>query len=515
MKKQVLSFNEFIFEAYRVYEAGGEKGAGGFAEALVLLKSSGASSQAMEKIGDISGISKILANKDNPAPQDEIGVEVVQMIQNLSNKRTIISKTISKVNTIAYNNVVANQVMTEGGRSNILDFIYEINLANVVNKSRVGSEDTGKGDKIKIEWEKVRSDRRWASMSSMNSTRRYKGIRDAKGRWARFLNLCASFFEQDPNVKYSGTKKNTRYLLNSGLLGNNVITDISDGIIKVEASEITYRDMFLGGRDRRNKRDTKGISNVGGDKEAVVKGYTDVDPLGAELTADEKYPTKGSSKISRTPKGYFSLVLYSLGPIKSSTDYVSFTDLEKQEKTIPQDDVSVEYTMNLDTNDSSGKPVLFSQNGSSLSQEGKNNIDLLIEQFYSIKSITVKGFASDEGTTDVNTKLCLERSAAVVKYLKEVTEWNLSTRVTDSKSVNIQPAQPENLTAAEKEKARKVYRKVQFIINGTKVKVDPQDPKTEIEITPVVGKFFIDSVDIYQTILTFEVQEKKTSRERK
>jgi outer membrane protein OmpA-like peptidoglycan-associated protein len=513
MKKQVLSFNEFIFEAYRVYEAGGE-GAGGFNEALVLLKSSGASGQAMEKIGDINGISKLLANKENTAPQDEIGEEIVQLIQNLSNKRTIISKTVSKVNTISYNNVVANQVMTEGGRTNILDFIYEINLGNVVNKSRVGSEDTGKGDKININWEKVSTSKRWASMSSMSSTRRYKNMRDAKGRWGRFFNFVASFFERDPNIKAGGGLKDTRYLLNSGLLGNNVITDISNGIIKVEPSEITHREMFMGGRNKKNARDPKGLSNVGGNKK-VVKAYTDVDPLGAELTAEEKFPTKGSSKISKTPKGYFTLVLYSLGPIKSSTDSVSFSELELQEKIVPQDDVSVEYTVNLDTNDSSGKPVLFAQNGYSLSEVGKNNIDLIIEQFYSIKSIKVIGFASDEGTDEVNADLCKKRSAEVTKYIKGVKEWNLGSRVTDAASVNIQPEQPSTLTSAQKEEARKVYRKVQLIINGTKIKLDPKDPKIEFDITPTVGKFFVDSVDIYQTILTFEVEAKKTSRERK
>ena len=60
MKKQVLSFNEFIFEAYRVYEKEGEGAAGPFMEALKLMKDSGTSADAVEKIGDIVGISKMV-----------------------------------------------------------------------------------------------------------------------------------------------------------------------------------------------------------------------------------------------------------------------------------------------------------------------------------------------------------------------------------------------------------------------------------------------------------------------
>ena len=87
---------------------------------------------------------------------------------------------------------------------------------------------------------------------------------------------------------------------------------------------------------------------------------------------------------------------------------------------------------------------------------------------------------------------------------------NLGSRVTDSASVNIQPKQASTLTGAQKEAARKPYRKVQFIINGTKVKNDPKEPKTEIELVPTVGKFNTDTVDINQIVLTFVVEQNKT-----
>ena len=510
MKKQVLSFSEFIFEAYRVYEAEGEEAAGSFMEAMKIMKDSGTSSDAIAKIGDIVGISKMVANKKNPAPQDEIGEELKQMLTNLSSSLTKISSVKSSVNTIKYGNLVANQVMVEGGdRVSILDFLYELNINNANDKSFIGADTEGKGRKKKVVWNKVQTDKRWASMSSMSTHRGMGKLKDAKGRWAKFFNYMASFFERDTNVK--DTKKDTRYLLNSGLLNNIVITDISNGVIKTEQSLITQRDMFMGGKALSGKRDAKGISNIEGDKD-VVTGYVIAKPYQAELTTQQSLPTKGSAKIEKTPKGYFTLVLYSMGAITKSTDTIPFSDLELQEKLVPQDDVSVEYTVNLDTSDASGKPVIFAQNGSSLTEVGKNNIDLLIEEFYSIKSIEVKGFASDEGTDDVNAKLCKARSAEVVKYLKGVKEWNLGSRVTDSASVNIQPKQASTLTGAQKEAARKPYRKVQFIINGTKIKNDPKEPKTEIELVPTVGKFNTDTVDINQIILTFVVEENKTSR---
>lgn len=510
MKKQVLSFNEFIFEAYRVYEAEGEEASGAFMEAMKIMKDSGTSSDAIAKIGDIVGISKMVANEENPAPQDAIGEDLKEMLTKLSTSLTKITDVKSSVNTISYTNLVANKVMLEGGnRSNILDFLYELNINNASDKSSLGAGTEGKGRKKKVVWNKVQTDKRWASMSSMSTHRGNGKLKDSKGRWAKFFNFMASFFERDARVRDS--KRDTRYLFNSGLLNNIVITEISNGIIKTEQSIITDRDMFLGGRrtNRYNTKDPKGLSNIRGDKD-VVTGFEIAKPYGTNLTPQQSKPTKGSANIEKTPVGYFTIVLYSMGAITKSTDTIPFSDLELQEKLIPQDDVSVEYTVNLDTSDAKGNPVLFAQNGYSLSEVGKNNIDLLIEEFYSIKSIVVKGFASDEGTDDVNSTLCKNRSAAVVKYLKEQTVWNLGTRVTDSASVNIQPKQPSTLTDTQKEAARKPFRKVQFIINGTKIKIDPKDPKTEFELTPTVGKFNTDTVDINQIVLTFVVEQNKT-----
>jgi outer membrane protein OmpA-like peptidoglycan-associated protein len=513
MKKQVLSFNEFIFEAYRVYEAEEEGAMGPFGEAIKLMKDSGASSDAMAKIGDIVGITNMVANTDNTKPLDRVGVELKQLMTNLSNSKIKISKTISSVNVIKYGNVVGNQVLLEGGdRVHILDFLYELNLNNANDKSSLGAKEEGKGRKKKVLWNKVQTDKRWASMSDMQTYRGMGKLKNAGGRWAQFFNFVASFFERDNRV--SDEKKDTKYLYNSGLLNNIVITDISNGVIKTEQSIITARDMFLGGRSSSGKRNPKGFSNVEGDK-GVVSGYTLAIPYKSTLTEEQTNPTKGKANINKTPKGYFTIVLYSMGEIAKSTDTIPFSDLEKQEKLIPQDDVSVEYICDLDTNDSGGKQVLFAQNGYTLSEVGKNNIDLLIEQFYSIKSIQVQGFASDEGTVDVNTALCKNRSKEVTKYLKGVTEWNLGSRVTDSASVNIQPKQLDSLTAAQKEEARKPYRKVRLLINGTKVKNDPKEPTTEIKMVPTVGSFNTDTVDINQIILTFEVEANKTTRKGK
>ena len=71
MKKQVLSFDEFVFEAYRVFE--NEKDANAFIEAVSKLDKSGISADAKALMGTISGLAKSVANKHNKTPEEDLG----------------------------------------------------------------------------------------------------------------------------------------------------------------------------------------------------------------------------------------------------------------------------------------------------------------------------------------------------------------------------------------------------------------------------------------------------------
>ena len=162
-------------------------------------------------------------------------------------------------------------------------------------------------------------------------------------------------------------------------------------------------------------------------------------------------------------------------------------------------------------NDEGGKPVLFEFDKSILKPDGKENIDNAIEQFYSIDSIEVLGFASQEGDVKNNQNLCVNRAKAVADYIKSVKDWVIpASAVIASTTSNIQPATP---VATEAD--RKTWRKVQLKIKGTIA--TPVDPKQEnyIEYIPTIGKFNPDKANIQQICLCFEVGSNDKSIEGK
>jgi len=495
MKKQVLSFNEFVFEAYnsayRIME-GDSEGVNDLIEAISKLDKAGLSADAKEKLGTLSGIAKLVTTQENPDAELNLGGKMMGILDGITNEKVEITSVTSKINTIKYDNLICGNVLlkeegSEEARTNLLDFIYLLNLNNCNQKTNIGAENGS------VRWNKVQTDRRFtASMSS------FRGGKSNK----KFANFLASFFERDSNAK--DRYKDTIYLAGSGLLGNNVITGIESGVIKLESSYATYKDMFLGGSKIKGTRDRKGFSNIKGDK-SVISGYKIALPMDAKLTDAEKFPTKGASKVKKTPKAYFTLVLYTLGNTEKSEREIPFTTIELQEKMKPSDNQIVEYTMDMFTNDVNNKPVLFDVDKSTLLEGGKNNIKAAIEEFYSIESIEILGFASQEGTVDRNKTLCIERAKAVADFIKGVTDWNIpATNVTSSTIANIQPGSPETTEAKRKE-----WRKVQFKIKGTKKFTRPGE-ESYIEKVPTLSKFNPDKVDIHQIIITMEVSPRST-----
>lgn len=508
IKKQVLSFDEFVFEAYRVFE--NEKDANAFIEAVSKLDKSGISADAKALMGTISGIAKSIATKDNKTPEEDLGYQLLDFLDGITGNGVKIINMESKINTITYDNIVGGSVLMEGdNRIKLMDFIYDLNLGNASAKGSAGASEGSKG---KSYWNKEKTDRRFIGPGGKSGKIGGKNSNKDLKWFGQGINWFTSFIPFKANTGDSGdSKKDTLYMADSGLLGNNVIVSIESGAIKTKQSVITSKDMFWGGRASSGPGSYKGVSNTKGDK-AKVTGYKIERPLGAELGEEQMIPSKNKSeKVKKTPSVHFTLVLYSVGEVTKSAREIPYSELVKTEKTKTIGTNSIEYIVDIYNNDDAGKPVLFKVNEAILKPEGKQNIDNAIEQFYSIDSIEVLGFASQEGDAKNNQKLCVDRAKEVADYIKGVKDWAIpASAVIASTTPNIQPATP---VATEED--RKKWRKVQFKIKGTIA--TPVDPKQEnyIEYIPTIGKFNPDKANIQQICLCFEVGSNDKSIEGK
>ena len=519
MKKQVWSFNEFVFEAYNGYNKLMEgEGAGALIEAISKLESSGISAEAVKELGIISGIAKAVSTEDADAEED-LGGYILTFIDGITRGGINITKVETKINVITYDNVITESILIEGEdeRIKILDWLYTLNKDNTYNKTSAGAYVGNRG---KTFWNKVKTDKRMVGISGMSRNMYYKkgtatGSRTESKDWGyvgRILNFIGAmipFRNKVRNVTGTKTEKDTKYLADTGLLGQTVITAINSGKILTGFSSIDRKDMFMGGDGRGTSSDSKrGFSNISGDK-TTVTGYTISIPLGANLTEDEKEPTSNRSKVG-DEKVYFTLVLYSMGELGKSSRQIPFSDIVLTEKTVPTGENTVTYTEDLLNNEDEKKRVLFALDSSALTDDGKDNINKLIESFYSIESIEIQGFASKEGDKDNNDKLCVERAAAVAKYIKSVKDWGIpASKVTSSATPNVQPKTGEGSTDSLPS-----WRKVRFIVKGTKAGTVPATQTVPV-MTPTIGKFTPDKVDIKQICLCFEVGKQTTTKKGK
>ena len=302
MKKQVLSFVEFVFEAYRVFE--NEKDANAFIEAVSKLDKSGISADAKALMGTISGLAKSIANKNNKTPEEDLGYQLLDFLDGITGNGVKVINMESKINTITYDNIVGGSVLMEGdNRIKLIDFIYDLNWGNASAKGTAGASETSKG---KSYWNKVQTDRRFIGPGGKS---KYIGGTSGKNlKWfGKGINWFTSFipFKKEVNDKGASTK-DTLYMADSGLLGNDVIVSIASGVITTKRSVITKKDMFWGGRDSsRSGGNYKGFSNTEGDKSKVT-GYKIERPLDAELTEEEKEEYKKKGKVvDEITKGYF------------------------------------------------------------------------------------------------------------------------------------------------------------------------------------------------------------------
>lgn len=198
-------------------------------------------------------------------------------------------------------------------------------------------------------------------------------------------------------------------------------------------------------------------------------------------------------KLKKAGEAIFTYVLYSVDPksIKNGKNKgadKSITDIKEVKIPVKQPDV----TEKLEIQDNG---ILFTVNTATLTENGKKNIyNAITQNFTSVAEIEIQGSASQEGDRKNNEKLCVDRAAAVATYLKTVT----SAKITASTTPSIQPASPETTEAV-----RKTFRNVTLTIKGTKLVKGEQTEKTIY--VPITGKVKCDVVKINELTMNFVV----------
>ncbi len=186
--------------------------------------------------------------------------------------------------------------------------------------------------------------------------------------------------------------------------------------------------------------------------------------------------------------GYVNLVLYSVEDIVEGKTSYNVTDVVPV--TIPTK--APDSEKKIEITDYNG--AYFSQGKYELTETGKKAIYAAIQQnFTSIKEVTVNGYASKEGTVDVNTQLCKDRATAAADFIKTLSK---DATITASETANIQPA--DNMDKKE------AWRKISLDIKGTSV--IPGDVKDVIKFVSQDDTVYAEDYTLRQVIFEFAIQ---------
>lgn len=461
MKKQVLSFNEFIFEAYSMINEGRT-----WEDVKTLL-------------GDMidKETSDILAYvEDCLAADAREGVD--KSINILDQAGQVFARTIAErfdgtytdivevkteINNIDYNEVIQGSF-----------YIVKDNLKtsgiNFAGKSLGGFKEESGRMKMEdvLNVINLRNMRKFSAESPSSSSSRKGG---------------ATFDRIGKGDKAQG----------EGLWGKLGFKKIGDGK-KIEGSGsqnqfyITKADPQIQVEQWQNDAKVTPASGVEAVKMSADVGQKEKYKPGSNTTRVKDQKSKKASMAE------FTYVFYALDPksVKSGKGKgvkKTFTDVK--EVVIPVKTPDVTETLVIQDNG-----ILFKVNSSTLTEEGKKNIyNAITSNFTSVSEITIQGSASQEGDRANNEKLCKDRAAAVATYLKEFS----SATITASDTASIQPATP-----VTDEATRKTFRNVTLTIKGTKV--NPGQVQEKIVYTPITGKIACDKVTIKELQMTFVVQ---------
>jgi hypothetical protein len=476
MKKQVLSFTEFINEAYSMMNEGKT-----WDDVKTLLGDDLDKETAMMLSYIEENFKQDTLNTESGKLLAKAGERFGKIIsERLKSEYTDIDGVEVAVNDIQYNKLVQGMVYitkkapigstfdgskfaaNEKGMIKIVDLLNLINLRNITMKyNEYGIVDTEKG---KAEFANVP-----------------KGEMQKRGGFWGALGF-----------KYKGKEKNK--IDGSGSSGQFYITD-ADKVITISEwtntsqvtpySGVTPVKMSIDQGDVRKKT---ALYATGLDNPSITRD-------------DYKEPTR---RRLRANKAYFTFVFYCLTPksIKSNGGVISYyTEIVPVE--IPYREGDSTKTLEIEENG-----ILFKTGSSELTENGKKAIfNAITQNFSSVSKIEVTGSASQEGPSSKteytaatyandkagNLKLAGERANSVVTFLKEISPDADPT----AKAPEIQGE------AKTDEKTRKTFRKV--ILNVTGTQIVPGQTGTKIVYTPETGGIKSDLVTIKEIQMTFTV----------
>lgn len=464
MKKQVLSFNEFIFEAYSMINEGrtwedvktllGDMIDKETSDILAYVEDCLASDarEGVDKsinILDQAGqvFARTIAERFDGTYTDI--VEVKTEINNIEYNEVIqgsfyIVKDNLKTSSLGFGGKNVGGFKEESGRMKMEDVLNVINLKNMRKFSAQGpsSSSSRKGgasfDRI-AKGEKAEGEGLWGKLG-------FKKIGDGKKIEGSGSQDQFYITKADPQIQIDQWENKAKVTPASGVSPVNMSADVGNVVRK------------------------------------------EINPNTINYTKEVEQKSKKASMAE------FTYVFYALDPksVKSGKGKgVKKTYTDVKEVVIPVKTPDVTETLVIQDNG-----IIFKVNSSTLTEEGKKNIyNAIASNFTSVSEITIQGSASQEGDRAINEKLCKDRAAAVATYLKEFS----SATITASETASIQPATP-----VTDEATRKTFRNVTLTIKGTKV--NPGEVTEKRIYIPVTGKIACDKVTIKELQMTFVVQ---------
>jgi hypothetical protein len=474
MKKQVLSFTEFINEAYSMMINEAKT----WADVKTLLG---------DNVDAETG--KMLSYIEENFEQDNLNKESGKLLaiagekfgeiisERLKSGYTRIESVDTTVNDINYNRLIQGMVyVTKGfpigtsvsgtkfeanekGMIKIVDLLNLINLKNIIQKyNEYGIVDTKKG---KAEFKNVSKDE----------------MQKRGGLWGAL------------GFKYKGKEKNK--INGSGSSGQIYITDAEEVIT---ISEWTNTNQVT---------PTSGVEPVkmSLDIGTVTRKKLFFDPrVAGDDTKNKNKRNKGANQAEFTFV-FYCLTPKSIQPKKGVLSY--YTDIVPVQ--IPFKEADSTKTLEIEENG-----ILFATGKSELTENGKKAIyNAIAQNFSSVSKIEVTGSASQEGPSSKppqaytaatyakdkagNLKLAGERADSVVTFLKEIAP---DTNPTAKEPVIQEEAKTDEAT-------RKTFRKV--ILNVTGTQIVPGQTVTKTVYTPETGGIKADRVTIKEIQMTFTV----------
>jgi len=452
MKKQVLSFTEFINEAYSMMVNEDRT----WDDVKTLL--SGKLDDSPEVKLNLAYIEDLMKSDARPSFKEDIlasaGASFSKAIAEiLDGKYTNITSIDTNVNQIEYNEVIQGSVFVvksspmnanyslygsfneEDGKMKIVDLL---NLLNTRNISKLSSVITKANKKGKAKFDNIgKYDRQQGLWDVLHLSGEGRKIEGSGSQDLYYITKAESQIEIG---KWENDKKVTPI---SGVVPTNMSMNVGRKIVD---------------------RDNDGLTR-GKDK-----------------------------KLQKAGTAVFTYVFYTLDPKLTKAGKNQGVDkkiTEIKEVKIPLKTPDTTDTLTIEDNG-----ILFSSGTATLTENGKKNIyNAITQDFNSVSEIEIQGSASQEGDIKVNTKLCIDRAASVETYLKTVT----SAIITASKTAKIQPASPDTTEAV-----RKTFRNVILTIKGTKI--IPGENKIVKAYIPKTAGIKCDKITINEITMNFNVE---------